>query len=105
MGFSVVTSEAEHFLIWLLSMCNLSFVNFLVIPSPPLPRSLSPPRAPSETVRGISAPETVREPRRPRVRKTQSGARHRGAGHFAGRSWTASDGCCEEAPMLIFFTL
>lgn len=40
MGFSVVTSEAEHFLIWLLSMCNLSFVNFLVILPPSIPRCL-----------------------------------------------------------------
>lgn len=41
MGFSLIISEAEHFLIWWLSICNLSFVDFLFIPSS-LPPSLSP---------------------------------------------------------------
>ena len=31
MGFSLITSEAENFLIWLPSICNLSFVDFLFI--------------------------------------------------------------------------
>lgn len=77
MGISLVTSEAEHFLIWLLSICNLSFVDFLFIPSP-LPPSLSPslPQTSSKTVLSIYLPDPVPEAWWTWIRKTQSRTQH-----------------------------
>lgn len=97
MGFSLVTSEAEHFLIWLLSICNLSFVDFLCILFPSLPPAL--PRTSSKTVLSIYVPDPPR---------------HHG-GHGLGRSGpglnalrqssvggTASDSGCEESTTRMF---
>ena len=63
MGSSLITSEAENFLIWLLSICNLSFVDFLFIPlSLPLSFSTSFPQTFSKTVLSFYLPDPVQGP-------------------------------------------
>lgn len=98
MGFSLITSEAENFLIWLLSICNLSFVNFLFI-SFSLPPSLSPsfPQTFSRTMLSIYLPDAVHRPWRTRVRKVPWRTQH---------TWwhdSNSDNYWKEATMRIFF--
>lgn len=63
MGFSLITSEAENFLIWLPSICNLSFVDFLfILFSLTLSLSTSFPHRFSKTVLSFYLPDPVQGP-------------------------------------------
>lgn len=92
MGFSLITSEAENFLIWLLSICNLSFVDFLFIPS-----SLSLPQIFSQTVLRHLLARPCQGPWWAWSGRHSQGLSIPGVTHTpADDHWTARDNCCEE---------
>lgn len=94
MGFSLITSEAENFLIWLLSICNLSFVDFLFIPS-----SLSTSvRHSVKLCRSICWPDPARGPWWTWSGRHSQGLSTPGVTYSPAEDlWTAGDKCYEEA--------
>ena len=96
MGSSLITSEAENFLIWLLSICNLSFVDFLFIPfSLPLSFSTSFPQTFSKTVLSFYLPDPVQGPWWTWGARYSQGLSTPGWHTPAGHYWAVS--YCEEA--------